>query len=274
MSEQNKKNIGILGCGWLGLPLAKQLVENGDIVRGSTTQISKLKQIEATGASAFMVDCEEEGCSGLGPFLTNLDTLIITLPPGVRNNPNRRFDLVIQQIKKEILVQRVEEVLFISSTSVYGSTQGLITEETPTAGVTESGKQLVVCEQLLLNNPSFNTTVIRFGGLIGPNRHPVYSLAKRKQIDNANGEINFIHLEDCLQMIVRCLLKIKGNSLYNGVSPYHPNRKDYYTLMAQKAGVQLPAFTNQKEMRRVISSQKAEKDLGMRFLVENLLTLN
>lgn len=274
MSERNKKNIGILGCGWLGLPLAKQLVENGDIVRGSTTQVSKLKQIEATGASAFVVRCEEEGCSGLSTFLTKLDTLIITLPPGVRKNPNRRFDLVIQQIKNEILIQGVGEVLFISSTSVYGNTQGLITEETPTAGVTESGKQLVDCEQLLLNNPSFKTVVIRFGGLIGPNRHPIYSLAKREQIDNAKGEINFIHLEDCIQMIARCLLQIGGNGLYNGVSPYHPSRKDYYTVMAQKAGIQLPAFTNQKEMRRIISSQKVEKDLGMRFLVENLLTLN
>ena len=34
-----QKNNWILGCGWLGLPLAQQLVEDGHIVRGSTTQI-------------------------------------------------------------------------------------------------------------------------------------------------------------------------------------------------------------------------------------------
>lgn len=31
------KTISILGCGWLGLPLAKKLVENQWIVNGSTT---------------------------------------------------------------------------------------------------------------------------------------------------------------------------------------------------------------------------------------------
>ena len=44
MSVENKKIIGILGCGWLGLPLAQQLVEDGHIVRGSTTQNSKLEK--------------------------------------------------------------------------------------------------------------------------------------------------------------------------------------------------------------------------------------
>ena len=48
MSSENKKIIGILGCGWLGLPLAKELVEEGYIVRGSTTQASKLDKIKQT----------------------------------------------------------------------------------------------------------------------------------------------------------------------------------------------------------------------------------
>ena len=273
MSGQNSKTIGILGCGWLGLPLAKQLVELGFQVRGSTTQNMKLSTIEQTGTQAFIVHCEEDGCNGLATFLTGVSTLIINLPPGLRSNPNRRFDLVLQQIQKEIIAQGVKEVLFISSTSVYGQSSGLITEETPTAAVTKSGKQLVNCEQLLLKSPSFTTTIIRFGGLMGPNRHPIYSLAKRPQIDNPDGEINFIHLDDCTKMITLCLQSFKGNSLYNGVIPYHPSRINYYTLMAEKAGIQLPAFSKQKGVSRIISSKKAEKELKMQFIVENLLTL-
>lgn len=273
MSLQNKNTIGILGCGWLGLPLAKQLVEEGYIVRGSTTQKTKLEQIETTGAKAFIVRCEEDGCPGLVAFLAQVETLIIALPPGLRSHPKRRFDLVVQNIQKELIAQEVQKVIFISSTSVYGQSSGFITEETPTAAVTESGKQLVSCEQLLLKSLSFKTSIIRFGGLIGPSRHPIYSLAKKKQIDHPKGEINFIHLDDCITMITRCIQYFKGSSLYNGVSPYHPSRIDYYTTMAEKAGIQLPPFTNQKGINRIISSQKAEKNLRMRFFVENLLTL-
>ena len=124
MSVENKKTIGILGCGWLGLPLAKQLVKEGYIVQGSTTQASKLDKIEQTEASAFIVCCEEDKCEGLATFLAQINILIIALPPGVRANPSRRFDLVIQNIQKEIISQGVQKVLFISSTAVYGEQRG------------------------------------------------------------------------------------------------------------------------------------------------------
>lgn len=274
MSAENKKTIGILGCGWLGLPLAKQLVEDGYFVRGSTTQVSKLEKITQTGAEAFIVHCEEDECNGLRSFLAQIDCLIIALPPGVRTNPARRFDLVIQNIQKEIIAQGVEKVIFISSTAVYGETEGSIVESTPTAAVTSSGKQLVLCEQILQNSIAFETSIIRFGGLVGPNRHPVFTLAKRTHIDNPEGKINFIHLEDCIELIKRCIQYFQNSSIYNGVSPYHPSRINYYTEMAKKAALQLPPFSQQQGIIRTISSQKAEKDLGMRFIVENLLTLN
>ena len=35
-----QKQISILGCGWLGLPLAEQFLERGYIVKGSTTSVA------------------------------------------------------------------------------------------------------------------------------------------------------------------------------------------------------------------------------------------
>ena len=274
MSVENKKTIGILGCGWLGLPLAKQLVENGYIVRGSSTQTSKLEKITQTGAEAFIVHCEEDRCDGLATFLSQINCLIIALPPGVRANPSRRYDLVIQNVQKEIVTQGVQKVIFISSTAVYGETEGTIVESTPTAAVSTSGKQLVQCEKILQNSAAFNTTIIRFGGLVGPNRHPIFTLAKRAQIDNPEGKINLIHLEDCIELIKRCIHYFQSGSIYNGVSPYHPSRVNYYTEIAKRAAIQLPPFNQQQGIIRTISSQKAEKNLGMHFIVENLLTLN
>lgn len=274
MSVENKKIIGILGCGWLGLPLAQQLVEDGHIVRGSTTQDSKLEKISKTGANAYIVQCEEDNCTGLATFLSQINYLIIALPPGVRTNPTRRFDLVIHNIQKEIIAQGVQNVLFISSTAVYGETEGTIVESTPTAAVSLSGKQLVECEQILQNAAAYETSIIRFGGLIGPGRHPIYNLAKRTQIDNPEGKINFIHLDDCIELIKRCIQYFQSGSVYNGVSPYHPTRINYFTEMAKKAAIQLPPFKKGEGIIRTISSEKAEKNLGMCFVVENLLTLN
>lgn len=274
MRAKEIEKVGILGCGWLGLPLAQQLVKLGFSVNGSTTQIAKREQIAATGARAFIVQCEEKHTSGLAAFLHEVDCLIITLPPGIRANPMRRFDRVIETIRTEALKHKIQKVIFTSSTSVYGKTEGIIKEDTPAAAVTKSGEQLLKCEQLLLNTPVFNTTIVRFGGLVGPNRHPIFTLAKREKLDNPTGKINYIHLDDCINLICRCLLSSSTVGVYNGVSPYHPSRKEYFTVMAKKAGLILPPFSDINGIDRMISSQKAERKLGMDFTVENLLTLN
>ena len=96
-------------------------------------------------------------------------------------------------------------MLFISSTSVYGEENLIVTEETELNPDTESGKQLVQTEQLLQSNLNFKTTILRFGGLIGEDRHPIKFLAGRKNIENPNAPINLIHQDDCIGIIMEIL---------------------------------------------------------------------
>lgn len=49
------KPISILGCGWLGLPLAKSLLEKGFSVKGSTTSIKKIALLEKFGIHPHIV---------------------------------------------------------------------------------------------------------------------------------------------------------------------------------------------------------------------------
>ena len=274
MKEEKVKKIGVLGCGWLGLPLAKKLIHEGHVVKGSTTQKEKISSLKSFGIAPYIVRCSEDNCDGLALFLQDVEVLILTLSPGLRQNPKRRFDLVIEQIVKHLVDSSVQEVIFISSTSVYGNALGDITEETPTLPITESGKQLLLCEDTLLTSPSFKTTILRFGGLIGPQRHPIYSLAKHAFIDNPNGIINFIHLEDCLQCLLAILEKQNERVTYNAVCPYYPTRENYYTTLAKMAGIQLPPFIEKTAKKRRILPTKIQNTLNVKFNVENLLTLN
>ncbi|WP_396187155.1 hypothetical protein [Flavobacterium sp.] len=56
--------ISILGCGWLGLPLAKALLENGFAVKGSTTSQEKLSVLENSGIQPFIIALESNNVSG------------------------------------------------------------------------------------------------------------------------------------------------------------------------------------------------------------------
>ena len=58
------KTTGIMGCGWLGTPLAISLLENEIIVKGTTTQISKLDDLRNAGIDPYVVELTETFIDG------------------------------------------------------------------------------------------------------------------------------------------------------------------------------------------------------------------
>ena len=274
MGTKKKRKIAVLGCGWLGLPLAKKLHSNGHTVKGSTTTKEKLLRLESNGIDPFLIHCAEENCDGIGPFLNEIECLVLALPPGLRRNPNRRFDLVIEHLADKIQQTTIQQLIFISSTSVYGNVVGDIDETTRPTPISISGKQLLKCEEILLNLSSVKTTVLRFGGLVGSDRHPIHALAKNDFIENPEGKINLIHLEDCIECIVSIVEKENDGGVFNAVCPYHPSRKTYYATIAKEAGIELPPFLQSTTQNRRIISEKIQKVFDIKFNVENLLTLN
>lgn len=259
--------ISILGCGWLGLPLAKALLENGFSVKGSTTSNDKISILENIGIQAFQMELAETKIQGeVDSFLENSKVLIIDVPPKLRGNSNENFVSKIKNVIPFIEKSTVENVLFISSTSVYGEENLVVTEETELNPDTESGKQLVQTEQLLQSNPNFKTTVLRFGGLIGEDRHPIKFLAGRKNIENPNAPINLIHQDDCIGIILEIIESNSWNETFNAVTPFHPSRKEYYTQKAIDLNLDLPEFKEEHSgSGKIISSSKIETFLGYSF---------
>jgi nucleoside-diphosphate-sugar epimerase len=273
------KKISILGCGWLGLPLAKSLLKKGFSVKGSTTSTEKIAVLEAAGIEPFLLEVSETEIIGaITMFLESSEILIIDIPPKLRGNSAENFVSKIQNLLPFIEKSSVEKVIFISSTSVYAddiSTALTVTELTKPQPETESGKQLLETELLLQNNKNFQTTVIRFGGLIGEDRHPIRFLAGRKNIENPDAPINLIHQTDCIG-IIEIIIK-KGlrqaqsdrelkTETFNAVAPFHPTRKDYYTQKAIALNLALPEFEQSKpSVGKIISSEKVESVLEYKF---------
>jgi nucleoside-diphosphate-sugar epimerase len=272
--------ISILGCGWLGLPLAKALLENGFSVNGSTTSIEKLSILENLEIQPFLIALESNKISGnIETFLQGSKTLIIDIPPKLRGNSKEDFVGKIKTVIPFIEKSTIENVLFISSTSVYGDTSSLdcarddtfsVTEETKTCPETESGMQLVQAELLLQNNSNFKTTILRFGGLIGEDRHPVRFLAGRKNLENPEAPINLIHQDDCIGIIQKIIELNCWNETFNAVTPFHPSRKEYYTQKAKDLNLIPPEFNFENPtFGKTILSNKVENVLGYTFAKPN-----
>lgn len=281
------KQISILGCGWLGLPLAKALIEKGFSVKGSTTSIDKLSVIEKLGIQPFLIVLSENKTEGkLDGFLENSKILIIDIPPKLRGSGTdpstalrKTFVEKIKNLIPHIEKSAVEKVLFVSSTSVYAEDNSIVTEDSPLNPETESGKQLVQVEQLLQSNSNFKTTILRFGGLIGEDRHPIPFLAGKRNLENPKAPINLIHQVDCIGIILEIIchtvpklreLEVWGET-FNAVAPFHPSREEYYTQKAIDLGLELPQFNLESPtFGKTILSSKIVTVLGYTFSKPNL----
>ncbi|KAF2080501.1 SDR family oxidoreductase [Flavobacterium sharifuzzamanii] len=266
--------ISILGCGWLGFPLAKALLKKGISVNGSTTSENKLPILKEAGINPFLVTVESEDVSeNITDFLAESEILIIDIPPKLRTvDPSSEKKAFVEKIKNLIpFIEKstIKKVLFVSSTSVYGDDNGLVTEESIPNPDTESGKQLVLAEKLLQENQYFETTILRFGGLIGEDRHPIKFLAGKENIENPDAPINLIHQKDCIGVIEAIINQSKRNEVFNAVAPFHPTREEYYTSKAIEMDLALPKFSSQQsDIKKVISSEKIERKLQYKFILE------
>lgn len=264
--------ISILGCGWLGLPLAKTLIKNGFSVNGSTTSVQKISVLKSVGINPFLLTLEGTAIAGeIEAFLGDSTILIVNIPPKLRADNGENFVNKISFLIPFLEESTIKKVLFISSTSVYSDENNLVTEETPPSPDTESGKQLVQTEQLLQSNKHFKTTVLRFSGLIGDDRHPVKFLAGRENLANPLAPINLIHQQDCIAIILKIIEKDSWNETFNAAAPYHPTREDYYTQQSLKWNLALPKFNHSiPSLGKTISSTKIETVLNYTFTKTDL----
>lgn len=258
-------HISILGCGWLGLPLAKALIAEGYTIKGSTTTPAKIDLLNVAGIEPFLISLSESGPEGdITDFLEGLEVLIIDVPPKAKSGES--YTAKIKNLIPHIEQSGTKKVLFVSSTSVYADDNSIVTEDTVPNPDTESGKQLVETEKLLQENTNFKTTILRFGGLIGGDRHPVYHLAGRQNIANPDAPVNLIHRNDCIGIIKAIINKEAWGEVFNGVAPYHPTRKEYYTQKAKELRLELPGFDEESIANgKTINSEKALSVLKYKF---------
>ncbi|WP_299530023.1 SDR family oxidoreductase [Ulvibacterium sp.] len=252
------KSIAIIGCGWLGLPLAKSFLNIGYTVHGSTTSKEKLSSLAEAGIRPYLISLSEEGPKGpVSDFLQDVDSLIINVPPKLRGGNQGNYIGKIQGLYNAIKTSSVQQIVFVSSTSVYGNIDGEVTEDTVPKPATESGRQLLITEAIFRNDNELRSTIVRFGGLIGPNRHPVTMLSGRTGLANGIAPINLIHLNDCIDILRNIVEQRWWNEVFNGVYPDYPSKAEYYAVEAKKRGIPGPEYSKEtvKRGKKVQSSK-------------------
>jgi len=266
----NKKRVSILGCGWLGLPLARHLLKSGYSVNGSVTSRDKFDLLTASAIMPFKLLLNEFSLEVNDPAFFEADVLIVSIPPRRIDAIERIFPAQIGQLIPFILRYKIEKVIFISSTSVYPENGRIAKEDDVLQPQKDSGKALIFAENLLIDQPEFKTTVIRFGGLIGADRNPARFLQKNVK-PVANVPVNLIHLDDCIGIVSGIIENDLWGETLNACSPEHPYKKEFYGKAAEISMISTPEFTDTNSEFKLVDSSKLIHLLDYSFIYRSPL---
>lgn len=252
--------IGIVGLGWLGLPLAKQLLHAGhEVIASNRSGQTTLYHQRFT---CFKYDPEQKKNSELEQFNT-CDAVILAIPPRRESIKTYASDCV----KAISYVTPQCKVILISSTSVYPNESDTYDEDRITDDM-RMHSPIGYAEHALSSLLGERLTIIRFAGLVGPNRYPVIAMAKSEKIYVGNEPVNLIHLEDALGVIRFVLDGNHWNLVLNGVCNEHPTKKKCYLRMAACLNTKAPLFQDASSVvvvNRIISNNRLTQ-LGYRFI--------
>ena len=272
----NKTSISILGCGWLGFPLGKFLIEKGFSVKGSTTHAEKLNQLSEAHLKAYQIEMNPSIKGDEVADFFQSEMLIISFPPRLKLNAPEFYLEQIASLLQEFAKSSVQKLIFISSTSVYPELNREVFENDVQSPEQAASAVLMKAELMLQEFCKQNQKdflILRCAGLMGYDRLPAKYFSGWKGLTTGNIPVNYIHRDDVISIIHQLIEQSIWNQVFNVVCPIHSLRKDIYAKNCQEFGYQLPEFIEPSKPHdfKIVSPKKLQNYLIYRYIYENPL---
>ncbi len=270
----------IIGCGYVGLPLGKALVEQGHEVYGMRRTEENKEAMKEAGITPIIADLT---MPGLLPMLPGPFDWVVNLVSSDKGGPDVYRQVFLEGTKALISWMRdkpPQKFVYTSSTSVYGQTDGSQVKETAiTQPATETGKILVETEKLLIDawqRHKLPVVILRSAGIYGPDRGHLFLqyLADKAKMDGDGSRVlNMIHVDDLVGVIVAALKSGKPGEIYNAVDDEPIPQIHFFRWLSETLGKQMPPAASAEETasrkrgvtnKRVIN-RKLVMELGYRF---------
>lgn len=244
----------IVGCGYVGLPLGAELARCGHAVFGLRRTAEGAEELLAAGLTPVVGDVTRlETLQALpGPF----DWVVNTVSSS-KGGPDVYRSVYVEGTRNLIAWlagTSLRKLVYTSSTSVYGQTDGAeVTEESPAEPGTETGRLLVEAENLLreaARERGFPAVVLRVAGIYGPGRGHLFQQFLRDEArigGDGSRLINMIHRDDVVGAIVTALERGETGRTYNVVDDEAVTQLEFFQWLSAQLGKPLPPFASAAE---------------------------
>ena len=227
--DQSNMRILVIGCGYVGLPLAQTLARMGHQVHGT-----RRSEFSAADVTPHALDVTDR--SSFEAIPQDFDVIYYT-PSSSRGDASVHQAVFVDGTTHLLnwLGDTATRLIFTSSTSVYPQTDGNWVDETANHdGATGTAINLLQAEALFQESPQL-ATILRVAGIYGPERGYLYrQFLKDEAVITQGGSrwINMIHRDDVVSALVTALNVPPG--IYNASDDEPLTQRAFFEWLAKE----------------------------------------
>jgi nucleoside-diphosphate-sugar epimerase len=244
----------IVGCGYVGLPLGKELARLGHAVFG--LRRSALAEAEMLAAGITPLHADITRPESLAKLPRDFDWVVNCTATGGGTAEDYR-EIYLEgnrNLISRLAGSPLKKFVFTSSTSVYAQNDGsFVTEKSPAEPDADTAKVVVETEKLLVSaagglrerppHQVFPAVILRVAGIYGPGRGHWFKQflrgAARIEGDGARW-LNMIHRDDLIGVIVAALQDARPGEIFNAADCEPVSQRKFFEWLAAELKRPMP----------------------------------
>lgn len=254
----------IIGCGYLGRRVAGLWRRQGRRVLATTRRPDTARELRQLGLEPILCDVLDP------PQLPAVDVVCYAVALDRGSGATMRSVYVDGLARVCERLPPPARFVYVSSSSVYGQTDGSWVDESAATEPEEESGRIVVDAEAVLRQRLPEAIVLRFSGIYGPGR-----LLRRKSIEagepivaDADKWLNLIHVTDGAGAVLAAQDHARPGGVYNICDGHPVRRRDFYNELARVLAAPPPRFSappwdqpppHEKANRRIANRRMREE---------------
>ena len=254
MQSFGKPSVLIIGCGDIGLRVAKQLSRSHRVF-ALTTSKNRFQELREVGAIPIFGNLDQPESLWRLPGLAQ--TVIHLAPPQNLGNRDCRTRNLLRILAQAPDV--VRRLIYISTTGVYGDHGGAqVSEITPVNPQSERAQRRVDAERTLrLWAPAHGValTILRVPGIYAADRLPLERLHSKTPalIPEEDAYSNHIQSDDLARLVCAAVYHGKPQRVINACDGGQTKMGDYFDEVADAFGLDRPPRLPASQLQKIVS---------------------
>lgn len=241
----------IIGYGDIGQRVAKLALAEGMAVSALVRSAEKACALAARGISPLLADLDNL-TTPVRNLRPNGMTILYTVPPPGGGEYDTRLRVFLGSIEPG---NEPAEIVYLSTTGVYGDQQGaIVTEETPTKAATSRARRRLDAENLLLSwgtDRGVKIIILRIAGIYSANRLPLNRISEGVPVLRSEDSpfTNRIHADDLARLCLAAAEKGEDREILNICDGETSTMTDYFNAVADAFALPRPPQVTKEEAK-------------------------